>query len=736
MARPDSVGFFWDDTPPPKPPKAEKQKRTPPEPVWLAPDYLPGLKEAVAFPVRVLSLSEMVEAASRGDEFLVDVECYPNYFLVMFTSVKSGAVFWCEEIDGVSVLDRHLLHWLLTSLTTIGFNSNSYDLTMCAIACAGFGTLQLQVASNRIIVDDIRGGDVLREFKVKKLECDHIDLIEVAPLFASLKTYAGRLHVPKMQDLPFAPGTILTPDQITITRWYCVNDTTNTEALRSCLSEHIDLRYKLSNEYKLDLRSKSDAQIAESVLAEEIKKFTGKRPQRPKIEPGTMYRYQVPHFLQYRTPLLNWALRTIREAQFIVDFNGNIGMPEEIKELTLRINQSIYRMGIGGLHSSEQTISHVTDEDNELIDKDVTSYYPYIILNLGLAPKHLGQVFLNVYRGIVERRIEAKRAKQDIIAQSLKIVINGSFGKLGSKWSILYSPDLLIQVTITGQLSLLMLIERLELAGIPVVSANTDGMVIKCPRTMKEVMNSIVGQWEIDTGFATEETRYLALFSRDVNNYIAIKQKQDKETGEWLMEPDGTKTKGAYNNPWASAKNPENKLHKNPTATICVEAVEKYLTEGIPVATTIRECSDIAKFVSVRTVRGGAVKVWEDIPPPSHKTERELLALAGFSEVYEDAWILKGETGRDARYGKDAYKEAVKMLSKPGPTEYIGKTVRWYYAKGVEGVLVYARSGNNVPRSAGARPLMVLPEILPNDIDYEWYTDEAHRILTDIAAPL
>ena len=96
--------------------------------------------------------------------------------------------------------------------------------------------------------------------------------------------------------------------------------------------------------------------------------------------------------------------------------------------------------------------------------------YPSIILNLGLYPKHLGTAFLEVYRSLVERRLAAKKEKRTVEANTLKIVINGSFGKLGSKWSTLYSPDLMLQVTLTGQLSLLMLIERLTLAGVPVRS--------------------------------------------------------------------------------------------------------------------------------------------------------------------------------------------------------------------------------------------------------------------------
>ena len=46
----------------------------------------------------------------------------------------------------------------------------------------------------------------------------------------------------------------------------------------------------------------------------------------------------------------------------------------------------------------------------------------------------------------------------------------------------LYSPDLLINTTITGQLTLLMLIEMITLSGGKVKSANTDGIVILCNR--------------------------------------------------------------------------------------------------------------------------------------------------------------------------------------------------------------------------------------------------------------
>jgi hypothetical protein len=237
-------------------------------------------------------------------------------------------------------------------------------------------------------------------------------------------------------------------------------------------------------------------------------------------------------------------------------------------------------------------------------------------------------------------------------ADSLKITINSSFGKFGSKWSALYSPDLLIQVTVTGQLALLMLIDRLEAEGIPIVSANTDGIVIKCPKRKQNVMGEIVAQWEADTSFETEATNYVALYSRDVNNYIAVKA-------------DGYKGKGAY----AGAG-----LRKNPANEICVDAAVARIMRGTPVDETIRACRDIRKFVSIRTVTGGAL--WQGKP--------------------------------------------------------LGKAIRWYYASDLDTTISYAKNGNKVPRSEGARPIMDLPDELPTDINYRWYIKEAKSILEEI----
>jgi hypothetical protein len=516
-----------------------------------------------------------------------DTECYRNYWLAAFKCVETGRITTFELGLG-RTFDRERLRTIMRNNLTVGFNSNHYDNVLTWMAIQGASTQRLKQASDDIIVRNCRSWDIEKLYELPRLpKWNHVDLIEVAPGTASLKIYGGRLHAPLMQDLPIEPDAELTEEDVARLKPYCINDLSTTELLMKGLKQQIELREVMSREYEEDLRSKSDAQVAEAVIKSQINKRKGQAIERPSIRPGTEFHYRPPAYLQFRSQQLRDILAECAERPFIVGNNGAPLPQPFLEDAKVRIGSSVYRMGIGGLHSSEQRASHVADADTLLLDRDVASYYPAIILTLGLAPKHIGNDFLEVYRGIVNRRLTAKRAGDKSTADSLKIAVNGSFGKLGSKWSVLYSPDLLIQVTLTGQLALLMLIERLEDAGIPCVSGNTDGVVIKCPKALEATMLDIVATWERETGFETEETRYTAVYSRDVNNYLAVK-------------PDGkVKAKGAY---------AETGLQKNPRNEICLKAVQDRITKGVPLDTTIRGCLDIKQFVTVQAVKGGATK--------------------------------------------------------------------------------------------------------------------------------
>lgn len=619
---------------------------------WLVPflSYLftPKLRVAETFLGPHMSLPLVV----------MDLEIYKNYFLAAFRNIETGKTALIEMYEG-RPLDTQRILRILRNHTIVTFNGINFDVPiLCLSLKQGTTNAELKQACDAIILQNLKPWDMERQFGIPKLPwLNHIDLIEVAPGMASLKIYGGRLHSKRMQDLPIAPNDLISPaDRIKLSS-YCANDLETTIDLYKKLKAQVDLRIAMTAEYGIDLRSKSDAQIAEAVIKSQVERLKGNPVFRPETINDYEFVYKKPNFIKFKTESLNNTLSLVVDSEFTLGTSGNVLMPKSLESAKIKIGSSVYRMGIGGLHSSEKTNSHRSDAKYVLKDKDVTSYYPSIIMNQKLFPSHLGSNFLTVYKSILDRRVAAKRSGDKVTNEALKIVLNGSFGKFGSKWSILYSPDLLIQTTVTGQLALLMLIESLELAGFKVVSANTDGVVIKCERTREADMESIVAAWEKTTDFTTEEAIYEALYSRDVNNYIALKH------------GGGVKLKGAYALPG---------LQKNPSNQICVDAVVNYLTKGIPVDETIEWSTDIRKFVTIRQVKGGGMK------------------------------------------------EGI----------YLGKAVRWYYAKGEQGFIEYMSNGNKVAKSDGAKPLMVLPDLLPNDIDYDWYNREATEILHDIGALL
>lgn len=230
-----------------------------------------------------------------------------------------------------------------------------------------------------------------------------------------------------------------------------------------------------------------------------------------------------------------------------------------------------------------------TEEPFYLIDKDVRGYYPNLILNLKMTPSAMGSAFLKVYKNIVDRRENAKLNKIFSVDKGLKIVVNGTSGKFSDPFSTLYGPDLTIQMTVSGQFTLLMLIEMFELNGIAVISANTDGIVSKVPKSKKPIMDKIIKYWEDITGLVTEETRYSAYYARDCNAYFAVKAgaKSIKDI----------KVKGPYSEVGSQSGT---QLDTNPTAQICTDAVKQLLLDGTAIEETIYNCKDFTRFVVVR----------------------------------------------------------------------------------------------------------------------------------------
>ena len=236
------------------------------------------------------------------------------------------------------------------------------------------------------------------------------------------------------------------------------------------------------------------------------------------------------------------------------------------------------------------------------------SYYPSIIISYNIAPKHLNKkVFVDMVRYFRDTRVKCKHTSDaeghiingvpnKVAAEALKIVINSIYGKYGSELSFLYDRFAQLQVTINGQLMTMTLVEELELNGIHVISANTDGIIIKLPNDKKEIFEDITRRWNETNRMGADSEDYKAFFARDVNNYFAV----------WPNEK--IDAKGALDE-----KQYLKELKKGYDMPIVAKAVFEYLYHNIPVMETLQKHTDILDFCKTQNVGKQFEVVYESI---------------------------------------------------------------------------------------------------------------------------
>lgn len=275
-----------------------------------------------------------------------------------------------------------------------------------------------------------------------------------------------------------------------------------------------------------------------------------------------------------------------------------------------------------------------------------------------------------------------------------KIAINGTFGKLGSCFSKIYSPDLMLGITLTGQFYLLALIEYLVEIGVKIISANTDGVTFGGTPAQVEEATKFIEIYGWLSNFEFEFVDYRVIAMKDVNSYCAVKT-------------DGsTKVKGMFST---------GDLSRNPTNEVCSLAAQAYLRDGTPIRDFILNhftIENFTDFLQVRSVKGGAAQY----------TETKL--VDDWFESAPGQWVRPGWT-----------KAPIKRKSRPHPIEvgvdphFLGRVARWYYSTRPNLSLRYISNGNLVPKSEGGRACMKLPDSLPADVDIQRYISETETML-------
>lgn len=358
--------------------------------------------------------------------------------------------------------------------------------------------------------------------------------------------------------------------------------------------DEVKLRYSISKAFGINCLSSARANIADKLTVKFYSDMSGlHKKQFEKLRTDrTILSFKkiiFPH-IEFKTPQLQRMLEEMKQVSV-----RRTKKDDFCKEVTF--GGTTYTLACGGIHT--QDIPAVLKSDDNFTYKhfDYNSYYPSIVVSYNIYPKHLNQkIFVDMVRYFRDTRVKCKHTKDSdgfvikgvpnkIAAEALKIVINSIYGKFGSELFFLYDRLAQLQVTINGQLMTMTLVEELELNDIHVISANTDGIVIKLPNDKKEVFDDIVARWNKTNKMNADSEDYKAYFCRDINNYFAVwlngkvDAKGDLDPKQYLKD-----------------------LKKGYDAPVVAKAVFEYFTNSIPVMDTLRNHKDILDFCKTQNV--------------------------------------------------------------------------------------------------------------------------------------
>lgn len=350
------------------------------------------------------------------DGMIKFIELHNEYYFVGYNSLR---------------FDSQVVEWIIKS------NDNWYELSNLEI-CA-------KIAQKAADVIHDANFDVFPEYREEQLSFKQIDVFKVNHYDnknrrVSLKRLEFEMDLENIEEMPIHhTKTNMTEEEIEITRNYCRNDVYATYEFYKVTvgdcehplykgNDQIGLRLDIQEEFGIPCLNYSDSKIGDEM----IKKFycQEKRISYTDLPKKGFFRKEVAvkkciaDYVSFKTKELQQFLIRIKKMK--------LGTKDDFKE-SINFYNNVYSFMKGGLHTENKPEIFEADEEHLIIDWDVSSYYPAIIINNGRYPGHLGKEFLSGYKQMFNKRLELKPlAKKDKrikgIVGALKLAVNSVYG--------------------------------------------------------------------------------------------------------------------------------------------------------------------------------------------------------------------------------------------------------------------------------------------------------------------
>ena len=545
----------------------------------------------------------------------------------------------------------------------VGFNSSAYDQWILKSILAGYNPYDM---NEHLITKKMKGwqfSDSLRDYKLYNYDC----YLENKGSLKRLEGYMGSsIHE---SSVDFRINRPLTEDEIKETVKYCRHDVSETIKVFCKRKSEFDALFSLIKLYNLPLEdiTKTKAQCSATVLGAEKHEYDD----------------------EWNFPLEKECIEGIKKYTNVVDWFSSSESRVPNAELNVVVGGCPCTFAQGGVHGAIKNYF----EKGRFLCADVASLYPSEMIQYNLLSRSAKNKdrYVEIYHKRLQLKAEGKKKEQ----APYKIVLNATYGIQNFKYSPMYDPQRAHRVCFLGQLALLDLSEKVEHLG-QISQVNTDGLYIKINETKgcEEEFYRICEDWEKRYRLNLEFDVVKALYQKDVNNYIEVYEKVDKNGNPII------KAKGAM------VKDLSELDYDLPIVNFAIRA---YFVYGVPPEKTVQDNNNLIDFQKIYHV--------------SSLYDRALKNCTFSKESY-----IKEETGR---------KNTRTVWNNDGIIFETERTFRVFASKDQnEGALYKQKIGKNPEKFAGSPEHCFIEngnivgktcEEYIDVLDKQWYIDEAYR---------
>lgn len=400
----------------------------------------------------------------------MDIECYPNYFLLIaFGSGSPNSALIKEYIKADIKKDKKRKDDLLTQIdyhkfelvfnddtditqfretlialgdfckgkTLIAHNGMKYDFVLIdfilyrlenLIRLSPKDVLDMIYELNDMI---IKNKDIwiynlhedLQQLLQEKWKRPFNRLDTLKSLFESVarksaKQTAIMLKWHRIQDLPIEPGTIITKDMLYNMVDYCINDTLIIWKFFYHKIDEIMLKIAASARFGIDALNLNRSALADAFLMKRYEEesgesqwiFKNKQTPRNKIALKRLLWDGIKFKTKPFQDMYNDVYNTI------IDTNSGKSF-----EKVFIHNGTKYVIATGGLHSGDRPAIFKAGVDYTLRDVDADSFYPREVIMLEIAPAHVNKTaFIRIFTEPVTLRLKAKAETKTYYALAKK----------------------------------------------------------------------------------------------------------------------------------------------------------------------------------------------------------------------------------------------------------------------------------------------------------------------------